>query len=117
MSTQAPLTRRVIAALLLVLLTACHNWQPTTISPQTPPSSVRITTMSGEIIIVRGATMTNDSIVGATDAGVARLAWRDVRFIEVRAFDARSSVALGLLAGAVVFGIVAVNALSKLDDT
>ena len=35
MSKRTPLARRVIAALLMVLLTACHTWQPTTVSPQT----------------------------------------------------------------------------------
>ena len=117
MSTRTPLARRIIAALLLVLLTACHSWQPVTISPQTQPSSVRITTRSGEIMIVGGAVVTNDSIIGATDTGVARVAWQNVRAIEVRAPDTRRSVALGLLAGVVMFGIVAVDALSRLDDT
>ena len=29
-----PLARRFIAALLLVLVTACHSWQPVTVSPR-----------------------------------------------------------------------------------
>ena len=68
-----PLARRVIAALLLVLLTACHSWRPTTVSPQQlipeeQPSLVRVTLIDGETVTVRDPTMRNDSIVGVTDA-------------------------------------------------
>ena len=34
MSTRTPRARRAIAAFLMVLLTACHSWRPTTVSPQ-----------------------------------------------------------------------------------
>ena len=55
MSMRNPLARRVIAALLLVLLTACHSWRPTAVGPQgwTPeerPSSVRATLTNGETL-------------------------------------------------------------------
>jgi len=61
MSARTPLARRVIAALLLVQLTACHTWQPTTVSPQgwTPeerPSCVRATpppSFGGDRLLVR----------------------------------------------------------------
>ncbi len=105
MSTRTPLARRVIAALLLLLLTACHSWQPTTVSPQQlipeeQPSSVRATLTSGEVITVENPTMRNDSIVGATDAGVAAVASRDVRLFEVRRFSVGKTI--GLSAGLVV---------------
>ncbi len=92
-----PLARRVIAALLLVLLTACHSWQPTTVSPQgwTPeerPSSVRVTLVTGETVTIENPTVRNDSIVGATDASVAAVASRDVRLLEVRRSDPRGTI-------------------------
>ena len=58
MSTRKPpLARRFIAALLMVPLTACYSWRPTTVSPQQlipreQPFSVRATLMSGETITV-----------------------------------------------------------------
>ncbi len=113
MSTRTPLTRRVIAALLLVLLTACYSWQPTTVSPQQlipeeQPSSVRVTLMNDETVTVRDPTMRNDSIVGATDAGRALtrravgVASRDVRLLEVR----RLSVSKSVLTSAAVAAFV-----------
>ena len=104
MSTRTPLARRVTAALLLVLLTACHSWQPTTVSPQQlipeeQPSSVRATLTSGEVIIVENPTMRNDSIVGVTDADVG-VSSRDVRLFEVRRFSVGKT--FGLVAGLVV---------------
>ena len=91
MSTRVPLARRFIAALLLVLLTACHSWQLTTVSPQQlipeeQPSSVRATLTSGEVIVVENLTMRNDSIVGVTDADVG-VSSRDVRLFEVPRFS------------------------------
>ena len=73
MSTRTPLARRVIAALLMVLLNACQSWRPTTVSPHTlipeeQPSLVRVTLIDGETVTVRDPTMRNDSIVGVTDA-------------------------------------------------
>ena len=83
MSARTLLARRVLAALLLVLLTACHSWRPIRARPQTPPSSMRVTMMNGEIITLSNPTITTDSIIGATDIGVARLASRDIRLVEV----------------------------------
>ena len=103
MSTRTPLARRVIAALLMVLLTACQTWRPTTVSPQQliadeRPSSVRATLTSGEIITVWSPRMRNDSIVGARDfSGAAAVALRDVRLLEVRRSNVAGSIGLGLL--------------------
>ena len=113
MGTRNPLARRVIAALLLVLLTACHSWRPTTVSPQTlipdeQPSSVRATLTSGQVITVRDPTMRNDSIVGA----MMRVASRDVRLLEVRWFNALKTV--GLVLGTAV-GVAAVLGLISAD--
>ena len=108
MSTETPLARRVIAALLLVLLTACYSWRPTTVSPQTlipaeQPSSVRATLASGEVITVRDPTMKNDSIVGNSDAGSVAVASRDLRLFEVRRLAVVETVGLAAL-GATVLG-------------
>ncbi len=101
MSVRTPLARRVIAALLLVLLTACYSWQPTTVSPQQlipeeQSSSVRATLTSGRTITVENPTMRNDSIVGATDTGVAGVASRDVRSLEVWRFSVGKTIGLVL---------------------
>ena len=87
--------RRFMAALPLVLLTACHSWQPTTISPRgwtsdERPSSVRATLTSGDIMTVSDPTLRNDSIVGAM-VGVAS---RDVRLLEVKRFSPLKTVGL-----------------------
>ena len=104
MSTRKPpLARRFIAALLLVLVTACHSWRPTTVSPQQQipeerPSRVRVTLTDGETVTVKDPTMRNDSIVGVTDAVGALMtrpvgvASRDVRLLEVRRLSVTKSV-------------------------
>ena len=102
MSKRTPLARRVLPALLMVLLAACQSWQPTTVSPHgwTPeeqPSSVRATLANGEVITVRDPMMRNDSIVGATYADVAAVASRDVRLLEVRRFSVGKTIGLGVL--------------------
>ena len=102
MSTRTPLARRFIGALLMVLLTACQTWRPTTVSPQTliaaeRPSSVRVTLTSGDVVTVQSPTMRNDSIVGATDASVAAVASRDVGLFEVRRFSVGKTIGLGVL--------------------
>ena len=117
MSTRTPLARRVIAALLLVLLTACHSWRPTTVSPQQlipeeQPSLVRVTLIDGETVTVRDPTMRNDSIVGVTDAvgaltrrGVG-VASRDVRSLEVRGVSVTKNIVLAVSLIGVVVGVV-----------
>ncbi len=116
MSKQTPLARRVIAALLLVLLTACHSWRPTTVSPQTlipeeQPSLVRVTLIDGETVSVRDPTMRNDSIVGVTDAVGALMtrgvgvASRDVRLLEVQRFSPFRTVGVVVLASAILAAI------------
>ena len=104
MSTRKPpIARRFIAALLMVLLTACHSWRPTTVSPQQlipeeRPSRVRVTLTDGETVTVKDPTMRNDSIVGVTDAVGALMtrpvgvASRDVRLLEVRRLSVTKSV-------------------------
>ncbi len=113
MSMRTPLARRVIAGALMVLLTACHSWQPTTISPQgwTPeerPSSVRATLTSREVITLRDPIVRNDSIVGAT-VGVAS---RDVRVLEVERFSVGKTVGLVVGTSTIAAAALLVVALS-----
>ena len=107
MSTRSLLARRFIAALLMVLLTACHSWRPTSVSPQRliaedQPSSVRVTLMDDETVTIDDPTMRNDSIVGATDAGRAltrrgvAVASRDVRLLEVRRLSVTKNIVLAV---------------------
>ena len=121
MSTRKPpLARRFIAALLMVLLTACHSWRPTTVSPQQlipeeQPSLVRVTLIDGETVTVRDPTMRNDSIVGVRDADEALMtspvgvASRDVRLLEVRRLSVTKNIVLAvpliLVAAAIIFVI------------
>ena len=118
MSTRSLLARRVIAAFLLVLLTACYSWQPITVSPQgwTPeeqPSSVRVTLMNRETITLEYPTMRNDSIIGVVPylTGYSRaVAVSDVSGVEVRQLNAGRTIGLSLLlAGVAAFGIALAN--------
>ena len=110
MSTRTPLARRVIAAVLMALLTACHTWQPITVSPQRliaedQPSSVRVTLMNGDTVTVENPTMRNDSIVGVTDSNVAVVASRDVGLFEVRRFSIGRTIGLGVLLTGLALGV------------
>ena len=109
MSTRSLLARRFIAALLMVLLTACHSWRPTTVSPQRliaedQPSSVRVTLMDDETVTIDDPTMRNDSIVGVRDADGALMgsgspvgvASRDVRLLEVRRLSVTKNIVLAV---------------------
>ena len=115
MRSRTPLTRRVIAALLMVLLTACHTWQPITASPQgwTPeerPSSVRATLANGRVITVEDPMMRNDSIVGATDfAGVVGVAPEDISLLEERRLSILRSIGLGYLILGTVQGLALIG--------
>ena len=99
--------QRFIAALLMVLLTACQTWQGTAVSPQQlipveQPSSVRATLKSGERVTLENPIVRNDSIFGVTDAGVATLAGEgvaseDIGLLEVRRTSILRSIGLGYL--------------------
>ncbi len=113
MSRRTPLARRVIAALLMVLLTACQTWRPTFVSPQRlipeeRPSSVLITLKNDVTLTVQNPTMRNDSIFGVTDAGAIGVASRDVGLLEVRRFSILRSIGLGYvsLVGAYMVAVV-----------
>ena len=84
-----PLARRFIAALLLVLVTACHSWQPVTVSPrwlivEEEESPIRVVLSDGTELILRDATIQSDSIItGRVRFGTKNLLVRDVSRVEV----------------------------------
>ena len=109
MSTRTPLARRFIAALLLVLLTACYSWRPTTVTPQQLiseelPSFVRVTLSSGETIFFENPSVRNDSIVGTGSS--VRVASRDIRLLEVRRFSVGKTI--GLVVPLIVVGLAVI---------
>ena len=61
--------------------------------------------MNGETVTVENATVRNDSIVGATDAGVAAVDSRDVSLFEVRRFSIENTIGLGVLLTGLAFGV------------
>ena len=108
------LARRVIAALLLVLLTACHSWRPTPVSPQLlipgeRPSSVRATLRSGERVTLENPIVRNDSIFGVTDAVVVGVAAEDVGLLEVRRLSIPRNIGLVFLITAAMVVAVAIS--------
>ena len=102
MSKQTPLARRVIAALLMLLLTACQTWRPTTVSPQQwtseeRPSPVRVTLTSEETITLKDPTMRNDSITGIDPTGYRRtVAVADVSTVKVRRINTLMTIFFGV---------------------
>ncbi len=103
MRTRVLVARQLIATLLISLLTGCHSWQPTTVSPRTVileelPSGVRFRLPDGDTMIVMDPLMRNDSIL-STEAGMVPIALQDVSGLEVRRFSTRKTIvfAAGIL--------------------
>ncbi len=122
MNTRTPLARRVIAGLLMVPLTACLSWQPTTVSPQQwtseeRPSSVRVTQRSGETITLKDPTMRNDSIAGIIQddpTGYRRsVAVSDVSTVEVRRIDTVMTIFFGVFVPVLTYGYFAASGFSN----
>ena len=117
MSTRTPLAQRIIAALLLTLITACQTWRPTYVSPQSlipveRPSSVHATLRRGAKVTLENPTMRNDSIFGLTYAGVVGVASRDIGLLEVRKLSIWRSIGFGYL----VFVFVVILACAAEGD-
>jgi hypothetical protein len=96
MRIRVPVTRQLIVALFITLLTGCHSWQPTTVSPRTvileeSPSGVRFRIPDGDTMTVMNPLMRNDSIL-STEAGMVPIASQDVSGLEVRRFSARKTI-------------------------
>ena len=102
---------RPVALVLMVLhLSACLSWQPTTVSPPQliegeEPSQVRITRTDGERVTIHSPQVRADSIVG--DGGTVAVS--SIQRVEVRRFSGVRTVILGLgvvLAPVVFYGLV-----------
>ena len=124
MGTKTPLARRVIVALLMVLLTACQTWRPTFASPQQlipveQPSSVRVTLRSGARVTLENPTVRNDSIFGVTDAGVVGVASEDIGLLEVRRLSILRSIGLGylIIGGALVVFAIGCSIVHQESDS
>ena len=92
-----PLARRVIAALLLVLLNACYSWRTTTISPaqlipEEEPSIIRVTLTDGMQLTLRDPTIRNDSLVH--ENGRARVVLSDVSAVELWHFSVAKTIGI-----------------------
>ena len=95
MRTRNPLARRVIAALLMVLLNACYSWRPTTISPaqliaEEEPSAVRVTLTDGRRLTFVDPFIDNDSLVQGYRA--VPVVVSEISTVEVRRLSVTKSV-------------------------
>jgi len=111
MCARTPLSRRIIAALLLMQLTACYSWRSTTISPwqviaEEKPSDVRVTRTDGSQLTLVDPFIRNGSIVSNHGRIGASVLFSDVSTFEVKRLNA---IGLSLLL-TLTFGVV-----SKLD--
>jgi hypothetical protein len=106
------MTRRLVAALLLVLLTACYSWQPITASPQQllpeeRPPEMRVTSTSGAVFTFEDPSIINDSIAGSTELGPVRMDIQDLRVLEVRRFSVSKTLGAMALNAAAIAGFMA----------
>ena len=105
--------RHVLALALLVPLVGCKTWETARVSPRdaiaaAQPSSVRVTTVYGQVVTVRNPIFVNDSLVSGTapPPGLVVVPPRtgvresDVNSIDVPSFSLRRSLAF---AGAIAF--------------
>ena len=124
MKTRSAPTSRFVPALVALLLTACHSWQPTTVNPPewTPdehPSSARVTLTNGDTVTILRPSTRNDSIVGlggadeTTDTTAVGVALQDVGLVEVRRFSVLKTAGLvvasygSIVVGGVIFFVIA----------
>ena len=127
MRMRTPLTRRFTVVLLLVLLTACHSWQPTTVSPQQlieeeQPDRIRVTRPDSTTLVVTDPTVVNDSIAtvleecqtsvygGRSNCRVVEviplIAVDDVASLEVRRVATGRTIRLVVLVPATAYGLL-----------
>ena len=108
MRTRVLVARQLIATLLIGLLTGCHSWQPTTVSPHTVileerPSGVRFRLPDGDTVTVMDPLMRNDSIL-STEAGMVPIASQDISGLEVRRFSTRKTIVFAASIVGVIVG-------------
>lgn len=109
----SPIRRTVVGALFLVTAVGCSGWRPLT-EPRPIEGSTatywvpraRVTLARNETIMLRGITLTPDSLMGtAPDAVVHRYARRDVARIEQQHFHRGRSTALVVLSAFVALSL------------
>lgn len=119
MKNQGSTARRLVAALLLLMTTACQTWVPTTMSPgnliaSEAPSQVRVTRPDGDVVTIKEPVMRNDSIVsGAEPEGPVELAGvpaLEASYIEVRRLNTGKTLLFAAAAIAIAVGWTAVAA-------
>lgn len=112
MNREVPRSRRLIAALLLVLLTGCQTWQPAMVAPrdlisEEAPSSVRVTKTGGDVVTIKDPIIRNDSIVSA-EVGLGTVgigvATADINALEVRRLNTGRTLAFVGVAVAIALG-------------
>jgi len=100
----------------MVLLTACHSWRPTTVSPQRliaeeEESPIRVVLSDGTELTLRNPTIQHDSIItGRVRFGTENLLVRDVSRIEVQRFSLFRTVGVVVLPFAIFAGLSAFSA-------
>lgn len=113
MSIRSSRTVVALALLASVILSGCHGWRPQT-SPTAGaqlPNPARVTPMEGSEIVLRNATVSQDSLVGTGERGQrVALPLSQVRRVEARRVDGGRTALLvgGILAA--VLGLVALAA-------
>jgi len=115
MKSEGSQLRRLVAALLLLVTTACQTWVPSTMSPgnllsSEAPSSIRITRTDGDVVTIKDPVMRNDSIVsGAEDVPVVvGLLTGEASSVEVRRFNPGKTLLFAAAAIAIAVGWTAV---------
>lgn len=99
MKKEVPRSRRFVAALLLVLLTGCQTWQPTTLGARAvlseeDPTAMRVRRSDGEIVTIKSPVIRNDSIVSAAEGviEVVGVPMIEINSLEYRRFDGRKTL-------------------------
>ncbi len=114
-------TRSTAMLLLLVLpLSACHKWVPPELRPGVAPDSVvaydqvRVTRVDGSSLVLHGARLSADSLVGDDEPSGTRrqplrvaLPRHEIESLEVRRTDVGATVLTALGVAAVAIGLTA----------
>ncbi len=107
-----PLHHPIAALLLGLYLAGCYSWHREALSPieavsQAEPSTIRVTTRDGTLLVLDHPAVRNDSIVGRTREGPVQLAAYEIGRLEVRRFSIVNTggLVLGISAGLAAIGV------------
>lgn len=113
-SESVPWTR-VISGLLLVLQVAgCSSWRVEQVAPEQlvrdrAPAQVRVARADGSQVVLRGPTISGDSLTGMSGGAPSGVPLADITTIATRHGDAGKSVLLGL---GIFGGVLAIAAVA-----